>query len=301
MATVTLPETTRALYPFKSHFLTLSDGKRMHYVDEGPEDGEVLVFAHGYPMWSFMYRAFLVYYAAQGFRCIAMDHIGYGLSDKPTTRQYHTVRRHTHNLTECINALDVHAITLIMEDWGGPFGLGYTLQYPDNVRRLVLMNTWAFQETLLHRLYPLIRFVTRRGIGDILFHSPSLLFGVGVQRWSGRRLSSALLAAYKAPFREGRTRTALIQFPRMINSSPAHPSAPAMRELEQGMDQLKRIPALLLWGEENPLFGPEVALHWKKLLPRAKGPHFVPAARHYLAEDAPDTVLQYLDQFIAQT
>ncbi|MBI5958013.1 MAG: alpha/beta fold hydrolase [Chloroflexi bacterium] len=301
MATVTLPETTRALYPFKSHFLTLSDGKRMHYVDEGPEDGEALVFVHGYPMWSFIYRALLVYYAAQGFRCVAMDHIGYGLSDKPSAGAYHTLRRHTHNLVECLAALDLRQITLVMEDWGGPFGVGYALRQTPNIRRLVLMNTWAFQDTYTHWLYPLIRFSTRRGLGDLLFRSPNLLFSLGVQQWSGRRLSAAVLTAYKGPFREARHRASLIQFPRMISTTPLHPSAPDMRTLEQGLASLKGIPALILWGEENQLFPPEIAHHWKKMLPRAKGPLFIPQARHFLTEDNPDTVIQQLDYFLERS
>ena len=107
MATVVLPEPSRALYPFRSQFVTLSDGRQMHYVDEGPPDGELLVFVHGYPTWSFTYRALLVYYAARGYRCVAMDHIGFGLSDKPTGGRYHTLRRHIHNLHELISTLQL--------------------------------------------------------------------------------------------------------------------------------------------------------------------------------------------------
>ncbi|RPI95991.1 MAG: alpha/beta fold hydrolase, partial [Chloroflexi bacterium] len=102
-----LPNTVRALYPFKSSFMTLSDGHRMHYAAEGPEDGEVLVFVHGYPTWSFVYRALLVYYGALGYRCIAVDHIGCGLSDKPTSRRYHTLQRHIQNLAEFLKRLNL--------------------------------------------------------------------------------------------------------------------------------------------------------------------------------------------------
>jgi pimeloyl-ACP methyl ester carboxylesterase len=301
MATVVLPETTRALYPFKSHFLTLSDGKRMHYVDEGPEDGEVLVFAHGYPLWSFVYRAFVVYYAAQGYRCIAMDHIGYGLSDKPTGRHYHTVRRHIHNVMECLTVLNVHAVTLVMEDWGCPLALGYAIRYPENVKRLVILNSWAFQDTFTNRLNRFIHWTTQPGIGDLLYGTLNLVFTWGVQHWTARRLSSAVLAAYKAPFRDPRNRTALIQFPRMINIAPTHPSASTMREIEQGLATLTHIPALILWGERDSLFPPEVAHHWKKLLPRSSGPVFMSTASHFPAEDDPDLVIEHLDAFLDRT
>jgi len=300
MATAPLPESTRALYPFESHYLTLSDGQRMHYVDEGPEDGRVLVFVHGYPLWSFVYRAFLIYFAAQGYRCIAVDHVGFGLSDKPTSRRYHTLRRHIHNFIEGLSLLDVHDITLVMEDWGGPIGLGYAVRDPANVRRLVVMNTWAFQDTLANPLSPLVRLALRPGIGELVFGTLNLALGIGVQHWTVRTLSEAVLAAYEAPFREGRSRTALIQFPRMINAAPNHPSAASMREIERGLALFERTPALILWGAENPVFPREVAEHWKKMLPHARGPYFIPRAGHVLPEDRPEAVVQRLEAFLGE-
>ncbi len=300
MATATLPESTRALYPFESHTITLSDGQRMHYVDEGPEGGAVLLFAHGYPLWSFVYRAFVIYFAAQGYRCIAIDHIGFGLSDKPTSRRYHTLRRHIHNLMECLGALDVHDITLVMEDWGGPIGLGYAVRNPANIRRLVLMNTWGFQDTLANPLSALARLAIRPGIGELIFGTFNLAFNFGVQRWTVRTLSEAVLAAYEAPFREPRSRTALIQFPRMVSATPNHPSAASMREIERNLALFERTPSLILWGAENPVFSREVAEHWKKMLPRAHGPYFIEHAGHVLPEDRPEAVVEHLDAFLAE-
>jgi haloalkane dehalogenase len=300
MATATLPESTRALYPFESHFITLSDGQRMHYVDEGPPDGRVLVFAHGYPLWSFVYRAFVIYFAAQGYRCIAVDHIGYGLSDKPTSRRYHTLRRHIHNLMECLAHLEVRDVTLVMEDWGGPIGLGYAVRHAANVRRLVVMNSWAFQDTLANPLPPLARLAVRRGLGELIFGTLNVGLHLLVQRWTVRTLSEAVLAAYQAPFREARSRTALIQFPRMISASPHHPSAASMREIEHGLPLFEHTPSLLLWGAQNPVFSFEVAGHWKTLLPLASGPHFVEGAGHVLPEDRPEAVVEHLDAFLAE-
>lgn len=301
MATVVLPETTRTLYPFKSHYLTLSDGKRMHYIDEGPEDGEVLVFAHGYPTWSFSYRALIVYYTAHGYRCIAMDHIGCGLSDKPTARQYHTLRRHIHNVIECIDTLELRDVTLVMEDWGGPFGLGYAIRHVENVKRLVITNSWAFQDSYHQRLNSVVRWMTKPGIGELLFGTLNLAFPLVMQRGTARRLSAAVLTAYKAPFRDPRNRAALYQFPRMINTSPNHPSAPLMREIEQGLAQLASIPTLIVWGKVDPFFAPDVAHHWKSLLPRARGPILLDNAGHFVAEDDPEGMIQHLDALLDAT
>lgn len=301
MATVVLPEPSRALYPFRSRYVTLSDGKQMHYVDEGAPDGEVLVFVHGFPTWSFVYRALLVYYAARGYRCIAMDHIGFGLSDKPTGARYHTLRRHIHNLQELIATLKLPAVTLIMEDWGGPFGLGYTVRRCPTVRRLVIMNTWVFQDTYPPRLEQLVRLVTLPGVGELLFRTLNLAPNLILQRVTTRRLSPAVLGGYRAPFRENRSRTALVQFPRLISTGPDHPSAPALREIERGLAELEHIPTLLLWGARNPIFGPDIARHWKRHMLTARGPHVIEHAGHLLAEDAPEEMIAYLDDFLAET
>jgi pimeloyl-ACP methyl ester carboxylesterase len=301
MATMVLPESTRALYPFASHYYTLSDGNRLHYLDEGPPDGEVLVFLHGYPVWSFIYRALIVYYAALGYRCVALDYIGFGLSDKPTDKRYHTLRRHIHNTLECLNALQLDGMTLVMEDWGGPVGLGYALRRKETIRRLVVMNTWVFQETFPNRLHPLVKWATRPGIGELLFGRLNLAFELVLQRWSSRHLTEAVLLAYKAPFRELRERAALIQFPRMISTTSSHPSADLMRDIERDLPSLKRVPVLLLWSADDPAFPVELAQHWKTILPRAKGPVMLPDARHFLVEDAPEAVTRQLDAFLDDT
>lgn len=299
MATLLLPETTRALYPFRSHYFTLSDGIRMHYIDEGPGDGPPLVFLHGYPMWSFAYRALVVCYAAQGYRCLAMDHIGFGLSDKPPSRRYHTLRRHIYNTIEFMRGLELRNVTLIMEDWGTAFALGYAVRHVENVRRLVIMNSWFFSDTFDYPMHPIVRLVTTPGVGELLFGALNLAFPLGLQRWTARQLSAAVMAAYRAPFREARQRAALIQFPRMISTHPTHPSVPLLREIEQGMSGLRKTPALIVWGADDPIFPPAFAHRWKAVLPRADGPHLIPGARHFLTEDSPDLLMQHLDAFLA--
>lgn len=301
MAAPALPESLRIHYPFESRYFALHDGLRLHYVDEGPADGPVLLFLHGYPLWSFEFRALIVYYAALGLRCVALDHIGFGLSDKPAARRYHTLAQHVQNLTEFIAGRDLRDITLIMEDWGGPLGLSYALAEPDRIRRLVLMNTWAFQDTLQNPLHRLVRWVTRPGLGELFFRASDLVFTLGVQRWTVRELSWSVLSAYKLPFRELRDRAALVQFPRLISTTPDHPNAPVMRMLETGLPALRRIPTLIAWGACDPVFPPAVAQHWKTMLPRASGPVLIDSAGHFLAEDAPDELVRHLDPFLERT
>ncbi|MEW6602891.1 MAG: alpha/beta fold hydrolase, partial [Nitrospirota bacterium] len=118
----------RKEYPFKSHSLELEMG-RMHYVDEGT--GEPLVMVHGNPTWSFVYRH-LINGLSKDYRCIAMDHIGFGLSDKPQNWSYYP-EDHAKNFDIFIERLDLHNITLVVQDWGGPIGLSYAVNHPENV------------------------------------------------------------------------------------------------------------------------------------------------------------------------
>ncbi len=87
----------------------------------------------------------------------------------------------------------------------------------------------------------------------------------------------------------------------MISTGPDHPSAPIMREIEQNLSTLRAIPTLILWGQEDPVFPPEVAAHWKTMLPRARGPVMIEAARHLLVEDAPDALIHHLTAFLDST
>jgi haloalkane dehalogenase len=126
-------------YPFVSRFLELPAG-RLHYVDEG--EGPPLVMVHGIPTWSFLYRH-LIRALAPRYRCIAPDHLGFGLSDKPADWSYRP-RDHAANLAALIERLSLRDVTLVVHDFGGPIGLAYAVERPENVARLVLFNTWMW-------------------------------------------------------------------------------------------------------------------------------------------------------------
>ena len=126
----------RAAYPFTARYLNV-DGGRMHYVDEG--SGEPLVFVHGTPTWSFLYRH-LIRALTPTYRCIAADNIGFGLSDKPADWGY-DFAAHTRNLTHLFDRLSLGRFTLFVHDLGGPIGLAFALAHPERISRLVIANT----------------------------------------------------------------------------------------------------------------------------------------------------------------
>jgi len=126
-------------YPFENHYFELSMGK-MHYLDEG--EGDPIIFLHGNPGWSFEYRN-AIKELSKTNRCIANDHIGFGLSDKPYEWNY-LPKNHAENFEKFINNLKLDNIILVVNDWGGPIGLSYALKYPEKIRHLFILNTWMW-------------------------------------------------------------------------------------------------------------------------------------------------------------
>jgi pimeloyl-ACP methyl ester carboxylesterase len=136
-----LPEAVRRQWPFRPR-LAHVNGWRMHYIDEGT--GDPVVLLHGNPTWGFLYRDFVVPLTAAGLRVIVPDMIGFGLSEKPAREHQHSLDGHIANLTALLRGLDLHRVTLVCHDWGGPTGLGFALSNVARVRALVLMSTWAW-------------------------------------------------------------------------------------------------------------------------------------------------------------
>ena len=125
-------------YPFKHHYFKVND-TTMHYVDEG--EGAVLLFVHGTPSWSFEFRN-VIKFLSKKYRCIAIDHIGFGLSEKPAKYDY-TVQNHTASLLKLITHLQLNQFTMLVHDFGGIIGLAAAEQIPEKIKGLVILNTWC--------------------------------------------------------------------------------------------------------------------------------------------------------------
>lgn len=156
-------------FPFAPHYHAWQD-MRMHYLDEGPENGPVVLMMHGMPTWSYLYRDIIPPLVRAGYRCIAPDHLGFGKSDKPTDIHWFTVARHTEILTSLIVALDLKNITLMCQDWGGPIGLAQAATMPERFDRLTIMNTWLHHPE--YEYTPAIRNWARNWREEGLFARP---------------------------------------------------------------------------------------------------------------------------------
>jgi len=125
-------------FPFESSYREI-DGLRFAYLDEG--EGKPVVFFHGEPTWSFLWRKVIPPVRDAGFRCIAPDYAGFGRSDKPTDLGWYTYDRHVDSMAALLEELDVRDATAVVHDWGGPIGLRLAVEHPERFSRLVIMET----------------------------------------------------------------------------------------------------------------------------------------------------------------
>lgn len=279
-------------YPFASHWLPLAGG-RMHYVEEG--SGPPLLFVHGNPTWSFAWRR-LISDMSRDYRCLAVDHLGCGRSDKPQQYEY-TLDRHVGNLVALIDALDLREITLVGHDWGGCIGMGAAVERPDRFARFVLMNTAAFRSTRL----PLRIAVCRLPVlGALAVRGLNLFSRAALRMAVEKPLTPTARAGYLAPYDSWAHRIAVHRFVQDIPLRPSHPSYQRLLRIEEGLAQFRDRPMLLPWGERDWCFTPEFRLEFERRFPQAES-FPIADAGHYLFEDAPAALIERLREFLART
>ena len=284
----------RPLYPFQSREVTL-DGHRCHYVDEGA--GPVLLMVHGNPTWSFYWRN-LILALKENYRVIAVDHIGCGLSDKPSPAEYsYRLGQRIADLNHFIEKLDLQGITLVAHDWGGAVGMGAAVAAPERFARFVLMNTAAFRAKrcpwpirLCH--VPILGQAAIQGLN---------LFARSATRMTvckPERMTPAVKAGYLAPYDCWANRVAVYRFVCDIPLSPRHPSYQTLLDIERGLSkEFQRHPVCLIWGMRDWCFSPEFLERFREFLPLAEV-HRLEDAGHYLVEDAHERIVPLMEEFL---
>ena len=282
-------------FPFSTKTIELSQG-RMAYIDEG--QGESLLFLHGNPTWSFIYREFIQTFLG-GFRTIAPDHLGFGRSEKPVAAAY-TLDWHIDNLTELIDQLKLEDLTLILHDWGGPIGLGYAIKNPKKIKRLILFNTWAFVSQTEIQLPALLQAIKKEGIGEKLVLEQNVMIEKAIPEsianW--KSLDSSILSAYRAPFQNPPDRQAILKLVREIPAHKEDGAAATLKTIQANLRHL-RIPCLIIWGEQDPIFPPELVTMWRLYFPQARC-HFLKNASHFLQEDCPQEIIHHMITFLEE-
>ncbi|MFL5254824.1 MAG: alpha/beta fold hydrolase [Rhodopila sp.] len=293
-------------WPFAPRFCDAA-GFRQHYVDEGPGEGQgrPVLLLHGQPTWGYIWRRFIRPLAST-HRVVVPDHMGFGKSETPPDQVY-TLRTHVQNLTALIEALDLHDITLVMQDWGGPIGVGYAVRHPERIHSLVLMNTVVGYGTAGRRDLPnpldtpWFRWV-REGLETgrteaVLSHLGSTILSVmqvvGLERLD--HVDRTFIRAYAAPFATPADCKGAIEFPLDLALGRIRDF---VREGAGGVAALRDKPALLIEGMLDRAIPPALALaDFDGLWPKAPVVQ-VKAAGHYIQEDAPDVVVPVLQTFL---
>jgi pimeloyl-ACP methyl ester carboxylesterase len=271
----------RTLYPFATKRFTTSDGA-LSYVDEG--SGPTLLFVHGTPSWSFEWREVIRVLSAT-HRCVAPDHLGFGLSDKPEGASLRP-EDHARRLEALVTALDLRDVTLVVHDFGGPIGLPLALAPEGRVARLVVLNSWMWPSDGDKTIARIDR-VVRSALGRFLyrwlgFSARVLLPGAFGDK---RRLTKAVHRQYLGPLSSRRDREGTYALACALRGSDPHYAA-----LWSERAKLARLQMTIVWGERDPALRKEYLARWIEAFPDARVVR-VPDAGHFVAEERPDAVV----------
>jgi haloalkane dehalogenase len=266
-------------YAFEPRYLQ-AGSLRMHYLDEG--EGDPLLLLHGEPTWSFLYRK-MIPILARGARCVAPDYFGFGRSDKPTEAGWYSYDRHVASIAHLVEALDLQRITLVLQDWGGPIGFRLAVEHPDRIARLVVLNTGIGARAPGEAWLRFQRFMRRVGT--------DIVAGQLVRLTLVQPAPDEVIAGYDAPFPVPESRVGIVQFPELVATSADHPSGPAMLRVRERLRELDR-PALVLFGDSDPIFSRRAAELMAELLPGAELDPPLEGAGHFLQEDRGEAVAE---------
>ncbi len=285
-----IPWLDRTAYPFMHHTLAV-DGGQMHYVDEGR--GEPILFIHGSSVWSFLYRK-IIRDLRQDYRCIAPDQLGFGLSAKPIGWGY-SFAEHGRNLAALIDHLGLQRITLVVHDVGGPIGLSYALDHPERIARLLVLNTfcWPLQGAFALAPAP-IAALLRGPVGRLFILRLNAELRVLVPLVYGDRakLTPAIKRHYLAPLAHPADRHGLFAVAQQVFAG-----APWCADLWARRATLAGLPAAIVWGMRDPLFGRRFLTRWRETLPQAEVVT-LPRAGHFVQEEEPAAVAQTLRRLL---
>ncbi len=260
-------------FPFQPHYREV-DGLRLAHLDEG--EGKPVLFLHGEPTWSFLWRKVIPPVRDAGYRCIAPDLAGFGRSDKPTDIGWYTYDRHTALTSALLENLDLHEATMVVHDWGGPIGLRLAVEHRERIERLVILDTGLFTgHQKMAEAWTLFR--------DFVQRTEDLPVGFLVKGACKSDPGDEVIAAYDAPYPNAASKAGARAFPLMI---PLTPEAPGAAAGQQVLDALRndRRPTLMLWADSDPVLPLTTGEHFAAAIGREK-PRTIENASHFLQED----------------
>jgi cis-3-alkyl-4-acyloxetan-2-one decarboxylase len=281
----TLPGFLAPLLPFRRAAYEIERGpdagRRLHFIDEGDPAARPVLMVHGNPTWSFLWRK--VVERLPGFRCVAPDLLGLGLSDRLPHLSDHSLERHGMAVAELVESLDLRGIILVGQDWGGPVIAQVGARLPERIAGIVLANT-AVTVPSHPRGTAFHRFARIPGLSDLVFRGLGFPQNILWTTQGDRRSISGVVArAYRWPLRSWADRVAPLALARMVPNRPDHPSVAALRRGEEWIRSFTG-PVALVWGMADPILGRALRRH-EKLFPEA--PVTRTKAGHFLQEEVP--------------
>ena len=265
-------------FSFEPHYREL-DGLRLAHLDEG--EGDPVVFFHGEPTWSYLWRRVIPPVRDTGHRCIAPDYAGFGRSDKPVDLAWYSYDRHTELMAALLEELDLRDATVVVHDWGGPIGLRLAVEHPDRIARMVIMDTGLFTgRQPMSEAWQTFR--------DFVERTEDLPVSMLVKNATARGMEDDVAAAYDAPFPVPEAKAGARAFPLML---PTEPSAPGADAGQRTLDALRTDarPKLCLWADSDPIIPFAVGERFAEAI-GAEAPQKIERASHFLQEDAGEEI-----------
>jgi haloalkane dehalogenase len=274
-------------WPYAPRYRERPDGVRLAHVDEG--SGPPVVLVHGQPTWGYLWRRVVAPLVDAGARCVVPDHLGFGRSDKPADLSAYSYADHAANLESLLDDLELHDVTIVVHDWGGPVGLRVAAERPDRVSRIVLMDTGLLSG--------------RQRMGDtwLAFRqfvraTPLLPVGELVSAGCHVKPPAEVAAAYDAPFPDAGSQGGVHAFPELVPTDLEHPEAADHQRVWDALTQDTR-PMLTLWAESDVVFPVEQGRRFLQRI-AAPEPIVVAGAGHFLQEDAGDVVAHHIASWL---
>lgn len=264
-------------FPFAPHYCTLQSGLRLHYIDEGPRTGRIVLLLHGEPTWAYLWRHMIPLLTAQGYRVLAPDLIGFGRSDKLLGRGSYSYAGQVAWIREWVETLDLTGITLGCQDWGSLIGLRIVAEVPDRFAAIALSNGGLPDGQPAPRAFAIWRAFAR--------YSPFFPIGGIVKRGTKRGLSEAEVAAYDAPFPNQASKAAARAYPPLVPFA-GNVAVPDQLRAWEVFRQWEK-PFLCCFSDGDPITRGGDAL-WLERVPGTRGmPHCTLRGGHFIQEDDP--------------
>lgn len=274
-------------YPFHSNYFDIN-GHQLHYIDEG--QGETILFVHGTPSWSFDYRN-IIKKLKTDYKCFAIDHMGFGLSDKPEHYDYST-QKHSKTLERFVLEKQLDNITLVVHDFGGPIGLNFAIRHPEKIKNLVILNSWLWSSKTdpdfikLSKILksPLLPFLYR-----YLNFSPKFILP---KSFGDHKLSKHLLKQYTQTFADKTQRNGALSFAKSLLNDQDW-----FQELWDKRQAISSKPTLFIWGMKDPVIKPHYLDKFQNGFTNSKTVQFETCG-HFPQEEQPEMVTKSILDFL---